>query len=359
MVYFPGNPIKEEDYPKVAKVCKSGLISVIIPVYNVEKYLARCVDSLLSQTYGEIEIILVDDGSKDHSGSICDQYAQKDARIQVIHQQNKGLPGARNAGLRMAKGAYIGFVDSDDYIEKDMYRSLLTLLLDNDAEIAAGGVIRESSQGKETDRTASCRLAVFSPEDAISSALDANLYHSLGIYVWNKLYDASLFSRGLQFDESLVVGEDNLFMVSAFAMARKIVFSSDCFGYHYIANETSLTLQPFSRKRLKEIEANKKVHELLERRHFCSALRRNEALLLSMLVSNYEMASISGGDYSKDLFSLRVQIKDTRSGRLYDRLDVPSAVRIESWWIAHTKCMPGVFRFFAWCRSLISGSQSK
>ena len=112
------------------------LISIIIPVYNVEKYLAKCVESVINQTYKKIQIILIDDGSTDNSGKICDDFKLKDNRIEVIHKKNGGLSDARNAGLKIVKGDYIGFIDSDDYIEKDMYETLLCLLIENNADIS-------------------------------------------------------------------------------------------------------------------------------------------------------------------------------------------------------------------------------
>ena len=96
-------------------------VTVVVPVYNVEKYLIRCIESLINQTLKEIEIILVNDGSKDKSGKICEKYALKYKNIKVIHQLNKGLSGARNTGIKIAQGEYVGFVDSDDYVEKDMF----------------------------------------------------------------------------------------------------------------------------------------------------------------------------------------------------------------------------------------------
>lgn len=102
-------------------------ISIIVPVYKVEPYLRKCVDSILAQTFTDFEVILVDDGSPDNSGKICDEYASKDSRVRVIHKKNGGLSSARNAGIDVARGKYLGFVDSDDYIEKDMYE----LLYDN------------------------------------------------------------------------------------------------------------------------------------------------------------------------------------------------------------------------------------
>ena len=104
------------------------LISIIVPVYNVEPYLNKCLDSIVNQTYKKLEIILIDDGSTDNSGLICDEYASKDNRIIVVHQKNKGLSAARNVGLNIAKGDYIAFVDSDDFIEKDMYFTMYNVM---------------------------------------------------------------------------------------------------------------------------------------------------------------------------------------------------------------------------------------
>ncbi|EME8139564.1 glycosyltransferase, partial [Enterococcus faecium] len=99
-------------------------ISIIVPIYNVEQYLRKCVDSILAQTFTDFEVILVDDGSPDNSGAICDEYAKLDSRVRVIHKENGGLSDARNAGIEIAKGKYLGFVDSDDFIDKDMYEIL-------------------------------------------------------------------------------------------------------------------------------------------------------------------------------------------------------------------------------------------
>lgn len=113
------------------------LISIIVPVYNVEKYLKECIDSVISQTYKNLEIILVDDGSTDKSGEICDEYSKKDSRIKVIHKENGGLSDARNVALDIAKGEYIGFVDSDDYVEKDMFETLYKLAEEHNTEISS------------------------------------------------------------------------------------------------------------------------------------------------------------------------------------------------------------------------------
>ena len=118
---------------------RTPLISVIVPVYNVAAYLSRCVDSILAQTYENLEILLVDDGSTDDSGSICDEYGRKDPRIRVIHKENGGLSSARNAGLDTASGDYVGFVDSDDWIEPEMYAQMLALMQNSGARLVCAG----------------------------------------------------------------------------------------------------------------------------------------------------------------------------------------------------------------------------
>lgn len=123
-------------------------ISIIVPVYNVEKYLEKCVRSILAQTFTDFELILVDDGSPDSSGAMCDQFAEQDQRVKVIHKENGGLSDARNAGIEIATGEYLGFVDSDDYIADDMYELLYTNIVKEDADLSICGIY-DVYEGKE------------------------------------------------------------------------------------------------------------------------------------------------------------------------------------------------------------------
>ena len=125
------------------------LLSVIVPVYKVEPYLHRCIDSIRNQTYKNLQIILVDDGSPDNCGKICDEYAEMDARIIVVHQKNRGLSGARNTGLQHAKGEYVAFVDSDDWIGSDMYRTLVGVMEAYNLDMARCGIIETNREGEE------------------------------------------------------------------------------------------------------------------------------------------------------------------------------------------------------------------
>lgn len=167
------------------------LISVIIPVYRVEAYLKRCVDSVLAQTYTHMEIILVDDGSPDGCPAICDAYAEQDARVTVIHQKNAGLSGARNAGIDRAQGAYLAFVDSDDYLAPDFLERLYQACVETDSELS---VCRwEYVKGEAIPEKGTGKTEVFTGRQML-----ANLYIPDGAYfvvAWNKLYRKELFEE--------------------------------------------------------------------------------------------------------------------------------------------------------------------
>lgn len=170
---------------------KTPLISVIVPCYKVEQWLPACLDSLLAQTYPNMEFICVDDGSPDRSGAILDDYAKKDSRIKVIHQANGGLSAARNAGLDIAAGEYIGFVDSDDSVEPEMYRTLYDLLRRYDADIADCAAVLDTDTGKEDQ----AGIAVYRGGEAVFAGV---LLDKIATPVWSKLYKKDLW-RGLRF----------------------------------------------------------------------------------------------------------------------------------------------------------------
>lgn len=169
------------------------LVSVIVPVYNVEALLGRCVDSILEQTHHNLEIILVDDGARDSSGSICDAYAAKDDRIHVIHKENGGLSSARNAGIDIARGEYFAFVDSDDWIEPDAVENLLSAALTNQVEMVVGG--RYDVSGKTGERT----LGLCPEKQEVVSATEMIrrifTWDNCDSASWDKLYHRRLFRQ--------------------------------------------------------------------------------------------------------------------------------------------------------------------
>ena len=194
------------------------LISVIIPVYNVEDYLERCVLSVVFQTYKNLEIILVNDGSTDKSGYICDTLKDKFARIRVIHKENGGLSDARNAGMDAATGEYIAFLDSDDYIHRDMYSFLVKCLERHEADIAECDYVK--CWGFMTDATLECGgLVEAEPEEAMAANYQWTRFYST---VWNKIYKTELLK-----DIRFVVGkihEDEFFTYKVFYKAKKLVY---------------------------------------------------------------------------------------------------------------------------------------
>jgi glycosyltransferase involved in cell wall biosynthesis len=217
---------------------QNPLISVIVPIYRVERYLHRCVDSILAQTYTNLEIILVDDGSPDRSGDICDEYAAKDSRIKVVHQNNGGLSAARNAGLDICKGEYITFVDSDDFIEYDMISQLLNGIAD--ADLCRCGMIRHDSHGMVSGTT--------KPDYEISlSGLEVLRQHYNGengrkqisaVSAWGQLCKRSLF-EDLRFKKGLIF-EDIHLMPYLLVQCGHIKYLPYA-GYHYMSNAGSIT----------------------------------------------------------------------------------------------------------------------
>ena len=170
---------------------EKALISLIIPVYKVEKYLEKCIQSVINQTYENLQIILVDDGSPDNCGKICDEYAKKDHRIEVIHKSNGGLSDARNKGLEIAKGEYIGFVDSDYYIEADMYEVLYNLLKQYNADVSICNFYTVS-QGKISIKNADNGINEYNRIEILKEIL---LDKNIQSYAWNKLYKKELFDE--------------------------------------------------------------------------------------------------------------------------------------------------------------------
>ena len=221
---------------------KSPLISVIIPVYNVEKYLRECLDSVLAQTYKNLEIILIDDGSSDNSGQICDEYAAKDSRIKVIHQVNQGVSAARNAGLKAARGQYIGFVDSDDYIKPDMYEYLYQLISKDNADVAMCNFYKGSFRTSSKDILDNYKL------QKLLNIFDVPSW----IFLWNKLYKSTLI-QGISFRSDMTYGEDSFF-VFEIAKQNGLLAIGQEIKYFYRNNPTSCS-RNFTKLHLKSFTA--------------------------------------------------------------------------------------------------------
>lgn len=215
-------------------MCDNELISVIIPVYNVEKYLNKCIDSIVNQTYKNLEVILVDDGSLDKSSQLCDEWAKRDNRINVIHKVNGGLSSARNYGLKISKGEYISFVDSDDWVDKNTYQELLCHTK-KDIDFVSFGVLEEYDT--ETYQILnSNNYQIYKQKQIFNRILDDN---SVAGYVCNKLFKRSIIGNE-KFDETLMSCEDIDFCTRISVMCNSIIHVDAKF-YHYRRRNDSMT----------------------------------------------------------------------------------------------------------------------
>ncbi len=228
------------------------LVSVVVPVYNVEKYVERCVDSIINQTYSHLEIILVDDGSTDTSGEKCEELSKQDSRIKVIHKKNGGLSDARNYGLDVASGEYILFVDSDDWIDEGMIAYLVTLLKDTDSDISVCGYFEDGLDTTSCDQYAEERIQVYETNREAVYALN-HYGASIGTVAWNKLYKANIFTA-LRFDVGRL-NEDVFLMPKIFYAAGRIAVSRKKFYHYIVSRPESIMNKPVSEKNLDVIDA--------------------------------------------------------------------------------------------------------
>lgn len=226
-------------------------VSVIVPVYKVEDYLDTCVESIVCQTYKNLEIILVDDGSPDFCPQKCDIWAEKDNRIKVIHKTNGGVSSARNIGIEAATGRYISFIDSDDFIDNQMFEHMVNCFREQDTQLVVCGLYR----GEKRIKSADCKIA--DQAQAYEMLFDINSFPYFEGYVWNKLYLASVIKEEkLQFDTALKMCEDTLFNFNYLRHIKSVMLLNTC-EYHYVIRDTSVMC-------IKPIENDLKMVELID-----------------------------------------------------------------------------------------------
>ncbi|QWQ39040.1 glycosyltransferase [Gemella sp. zg-570] len=224
------------------------LISIIVPVYKVEKYLERCVNSILLQTYKNLEIILVDDGSPDDSGKMCEELAKTDSRIVVYHKENGGLSDARNFGVEKARGKYIGFVDSDDYIHENMYQHLYETIKTNNIDIAECNVTRVYGNKEKPHYAGEEFCNILRVDEYIKEYLSMEKVYGS---VWCKLISSDI-AKKLKFPVGKYY-EDMFYNYDLFKVIDKIAITSKCYYYYYI-RENSITTEKYSSKQIDIIE---------------------------------------------------------------------------------------------------------
>lgn len=254
------------------------LISVVVPVYNIRDYVRKCLESIIRQSYKNLEIIVVDDGSMDGSGEVCDKFAKIDSRVRVVHQENGGLSSARNAGLKKAKGEFVCFIDGDDYIRKDFVLDLYSATRDNNADVAVCGFNKEIP-----------REEVLSGREATARLLIEQ--ENLEIVAWNKLYKKSLFDEGgIKYPEG-EKHEDSLTTYKLLSSANRVVYVPKAL-YVYVERGGSImdSVEVAPRLKMRERAAEEAIQFLKGREELV------EAAKVSLLLAKYAFLdfSISG-----------------------------------------------------------------
>ena len=260
-------------------------ISVIIPVYNVEKYLSACMESIIHQTYKNLEIILVNDGSTDSCPQICEEYAAKDNRIKVIHKKNEGSAEARNEGLKLVTGDFVGFVDSDDFLSKDFYKTLIYLLEKNNADIVECGFYEFNNTNKIENNPVTKNLLeeIFDTENAMKAIMEG----PLSVVIWNKLYKKELL-QDINFPTGKYI-DDVFWTYKVFGNAKKIVKIKEKL-YFYRQQAGSIMRSKFSLRRLDALQGHEEKIEYMKKKF---PRLENLAIKVFCFVSIYHYQELS------------------------------------------------------------------
>ena len=267
-------------------------ISVIVPIYNVELYLKKCIDSILNQTYSNLEIILVDDGSTDSSGEICDTYANK-KNVVIIHKKNGGLSSARNAGLDVATGKYISFIDSDDYIEPDMYEKMISVIEKTDKDIACCGRIVNVYGSHENVEFTVPEIKEYTKTEAIRQVL---LLGEIDVSACDKIYKKELFNK-IRYPEGKI-SEDAAIIMELLNQSNGVVHAAEPF-YHYVLRKRSISKSSYSVKNLDVLENIKSTEKYINK--YYSELN-DDYKIYACLTSAAQLILINGDKQAKKQF---------------------------------------------------------
>lgn len=287
-------------------------VSVIIPIYNVEKYLARCMDSLLNQTLEDIEIIMVDDGSTDNSPMMCDEYEKKDKRVKVVHKKNNGLGMARNSGLEIANGQYVAFIDSDDFIDRNAFKEMYEVAKLYEADMCMAGYYQFNTKDGTSNKIELFKeTKVFNADEVksisykmVGAPPEAISDEYFGMSVWKNLYSLDLLKKTnmLFCSEREFVSEDAIFHLSLVPKMNTIVTLNNCYYYYCNNNDVSLSstfrdgkFDEYKKLYMKEIELLSK-YNILEDGKFYIA-----RMFLGNIRNHMKQLSCSGYSVKKRL----------------------------------------------------------
>ena len=237
------------------------MISVVIPAYNLAPYLERCIDSILNQTYTDFEILLVDDGSTDETGEICDKLASRDSRIRVFHKENGGVSSARNMALDNANGDMISIIDGDDCVEPTLFEDAVNSMKQNKAQVFMFEYFVDKNDESIKHSVNASKYGVLDTETALIRTISPD-----NRFAVTKIFNKELL-QDTRFDENIILGEDSLFICEVVARAKTVFYSENAY-YHYIIRENSAITSAFKIKKMTGVEAYQKVLELFKNSGF-------------------------------------------------------------------------------------------
>lgn len=264
----------------VCVVKNKHLISIIVPVYNVEKYLARCLDSILAQTFTDFELIAVDDGSPDNCGKILDEYALKDERVKVIHKENGGVSSARNAGLDAAIGEYIGFVDPDDTIFPDMYEHLYNEAVTGNYDIVQCGCVQVNEAGEVIQNFACNEEKEYTNTDEMLCDFFKCIITN---NVWSKVFKSKLF-KNIRYRQELRIAEDKLFVHDCLVKTNRLKVTKEC-KYRYLISESSVIHSEINEKIFDDLNVIDELQKLYKNnKHVLRSFHEDKAKVILNII---------------------------------------------------------------------------
>ena len=316
---------KEKKVPlEIAPSTNNDLISIIIPVYNVGTYLRRCLESVINQTYKNIQIILIDDGSKDNSGRICDKYSKIDDRIIVIHKENCGVSSARNEGLKVANGKYIYLIDGDDYIKEDTIETLYNLISIKGVDMAVVNYCKVDEKGNIIEKKDYTRKIVcLNKEESYKKLLNNN---ELAGFLMNKIYKKELLGN-LLFDENIHYREDLLFNCNYLKKVSKLVYYDSAYCYYVQRFNSALNNKKFSKKMISNIDVMEELIEIYKKEVPAVVANLKYRLLKDCYNLKYRMKKYNVNKKEYDIYVNKMIIKYFNS--VINSSDLPFFKKIE------------------------------
>lgn len=273
----------------------NDLVSIIIPIYNVEKYLSKCIDSVINQTYQNLEILLIDDGSTDNSSEICETYSKKDNRIKVIHKENSGVSSARNKGLENAIGKYVCFVDSDDEVKAEYIATLVRLMTEKKVDMAMINYIKKDLEHEE-------RIKYFLKDKRLNKKqFFEQLFqpNSFAGYLWNKIFEReTILKYQISFNENIYVCEDLLFVCQVADKCEEFYYDFEAYLYEYFIRKDSALRRDYSYKTATRVDVYEKIIGILQKNNINTVPIKKDYVYYSLVARN-ELKNIDKETKSK------------------------------------------------------------